>query len=282
MHMALNNWGNALLAQAKTKQGEAADRLFEAAYQKYAEALKLKPDMHEALNNWGNALGAQAKTKQGEAADRLFEAAYQKYAEALKLKPDCTRRSTTGAMRWVIRPRPSRARPPTGCLRRRIRSMPRPSSSSRTMHEALNNWGVALGDQAKTKQGEAADRLFEAAYQKYAEALKLKPDNHEALNNWGACCLTKASQNLWALASSCDGPRAKNCSPPKTSGGSAAYNLARVEAGGGKVADAITGLQKYAASGGQLSRKKLGGNADFDPIRNAPAFSEFLQSLPEA
>ncbi|MBM4081474.1 MAG: ParA family protein, partial [Planctomycetes bacterium] len=45
-----------------------------------------------------------------------------------------------------------------------------------TKHEALNNWGAALSAQAKTKTGEAADRLFEAAGQKYAEALRIKPD----------------------------------------------------------------------------------------------------------
>ncbi len=85
---AFDNWGNTLFVQAREKQGEAADRFYEAAYQKYAEALRLKPDMHGALSNWGNALSAQAGRKQGEAADRLYEGAYQKYAEALRLKPD--------------------------------------------------------------------------------------------------------------------------------------------------------------------------------------------------
>jgi tetratricopeptide (TPR) repeat protein len=85
---ALNNWGNALYADAKTKAGEEADRLFEEAGRKYAEALHLKPDFPEALFNWGNALSDQAKTKTGEEADRLFEEAGRKYAEALRLEPD--------------------------------------------------------------------------------------------------------------------------------------------------------------------------------------------------
>jgi tetratricopeptide (TPR) repeat protein len=84
----LYNWGVALSGQAKTKAGADADRLFEAAGRKYAEALRLKPDYHEALNNWGNALYEQAKTKRGEEADRLFEEAGRKCAEALRLKPD--------------------------------------------------------------------------------------------------------------------------------------------------------------------------------------------------
>jgi tetratricopeptide (TPR) repeat protein len=85
---ALNNWGMALSDQAKTKAGEEADRLFEEAGRKYAEALRLKPDYHVALGNWGNALSRQAKTKGGEDADRLFEEAGRKYTEALRLKPD--------------------------------------------------------------------------------------------------------------------------------------------------------------------------------------------------
>ena len=62
--------------------------MFEAAAEKYAQALAIKPDKHEALINWGNALGNQAKTKSGEDADRLFEAAAEKYAQALAIKPD--------------------------------------------------------------------------------------------------------------------------------------------------------------------------------------------------
>jgi MinD-like ATPase involved in chromosome partitioning or flagellar assembly/Flp pilus assembly protein TadD len=85
---ALNNWGAGLADKAETEEGEDADRLFEEAGRKYAEALRLKPDFPEVLGNWGNALYSQAKTKAGEEADRLFEDAGRKYAGALRLKPD--------------------------------------------------------------------------------------------------------------------------------------------------------------------------------------------------
>ena len=48
------------------RTGEDPDRLFAAAYEKYEQALQIKPDKHEALNNWGNALNEQAKTRTGE------------------------------------------------------------------------------------------------------------------------------------------------------------------------------------------------------------------------
>ena len=83
---AFSNWGNALSAQAKTKQGVEADRLFGEAYGKYADALKIKPDDHEKLNNWGIALSEQAKTKQGADADRLFSETRKKFMKARAIK----------------------------------------------------------------------------------------------------------------------------------------------------------------------------------------------------
>jgi hypothetical protein len=54
--------GDQLAEQAKTKDGDEADRLFTEAGEKYRQALSIKPDKHEALYNWGNALLEQAKT----------------------------------------------------------------------------------------------------------------------------------------------------------------------------------------------------------------------------
>jgi tetratricopeptide (TPR) repeat protein len=50
------------------------------------------------------------------------------------------------------------------------------------MHEALNNWGLALAELAQLKQ---EPDLFEASFAKFEAALKIKPNKHEALNNWG-------------------------------------------------------------------------------------------------
>ena len=83
----MNNWGIALSDQAKTKSGAEADALFAQAGEKYAEALRIKPDKHGALNNWGLALSDQAKTRSGAEAEALFERAGEKYAEALRIKP---------------------------------------------------------------------------------------------------------------------------------------------------------------------------------------------------
>ncbi len=86
--ISFGRWGDALTEQARTRQGEKADRLFDQAYAKYQAALKIKPNDHYAFNKWGCTLSAQARTKHGEQADRLFEEAYEKYQAALKIKPD--------------------------------------------------------------------------------------------------------------------------------------------------------------------------------------------------
>jgi len=85
---AFYNWGNALFALAKTRQDGEAEALFRDAGAKYAEAVRLKPDMHEALHNWGNALSSQASANRTGEADSLKHAAMAKYAEAVAIKPD--------------------------------------------------------------------------------------------------------------------------------------------------------------------------------------------------
>jgi len=67
--------------------------------------------------------------------------------------------------------------------------------------------GNNLFDQAQTKTGEEADRLWALAGEKYAAALAIKLDDDVALYNWGATLDTQArtktgeeADRLWALA----------------------------------------------------------------------------------
>jgi len=66
------------------------------------------------------------------------------------------------------------------------------SQNAETRLAALNNWGNVFSEQAKTMAGEGADRLFEEAGRKYAESLRLKPDDPEVLNNWGVALSDQA------------------------------------------------------------------------------------------
>lgn len=83
-----NNWGSALVEQAKHAERDDAERLLRAATEKYAAAIEIKPDSHEALYNLGTALSEQAQRAEGDEAERLFRAAAEKYSAALEIKPD--------------------------------------------------------------------------------------------------------------------------------------------------------------------------------------------------
>ena len=148
----------------------------------------------------GSALADQAKTKTGAEAGRLFAQAREKYAEARASSRTCTTPLTTGASRSPIRRRRRLARRRTVCSRRPGRSTPRPCVSKPDRHETLYNWGNALSDQAKTKSGAEADRLFAQAGEKYAEVLRIKPDKHEALYNWGNALAAQAKTKSGAEA----------------------------------------------------------------------------------
>jgi tetratricopeptide (TPR) repeat protein len=90
--VALNSWGNALAARAKRASDAAeAERLSQAAEEKYEAALKIKPDQHDALQNWGATLADRAK-RASDAAEReqLLGKAEEKCREAVELDPSMT------------------------------------------------------------------------------------------------------------------------------------------------------------------------------------------------
>jgi len=62
--------------------------LFELAGQKYAEAIRIKPNQHDAFNNWGTALWVQAKLKGNTPkGDQLLDEANLKFRQAETLRP---------------------------------------------------------------------------------------------------------------------------------------------------------------------------------------------------
>ena len=57
-----------------------------------------------------------------------------------------------------------------------------------------------LSDQARTKSGAAADRLFKQAGEKYAATLKINPDDPESLASWGTILFEQARKKTGAAA----------------------------------------------------------------------------------
>jgi tetratricopeptide (TPR) repeat protein len=59
---------------------------------------------------------------------------------------------------------------------------------------------IVLSDQAKTKEGAEADRLFAQACEKYQRAVEVKPDFLEGLYNWGVALYDQATTKEGAKA----------------------------------------------------------------------------------
>ena len=151
-------------------------------------------------------------------------------------------------------------------------------TGAKEREKAFVKWGDAFVAQAKTRQGEEADRLFEQAYEKCQAALKIKPDDHEAFDNWGGAFIyqgrTKQGQQRTELlregqARLLEGERVKE--------GSCAFNLACAAALMGQVDDCRRWLL-IALKHGELTAKLM-GDSDLDSVRELPWFQEILAAL---
>lgn len=56
--------------------------------------------------------------------------------------------------------------------------------------EVYNNWGIALAQCGKIKEGENSDKLFNEACEKCKKAIEIKSDFYEAYKNWSLALLT--------------------------------------------------------------------------------------------
>ena len=184
-HWLFVTWGNALSNQAETKSGSEADTLFAQASEKYAEAVRIKPEMHEAWYSWGNALSNQAKTKSGPEADTLFAQASEKYAEAVRIKPEKHEAWYNWGTALSDQAKTKSGSEADTLFAQASEKYAEAVRIKPEKHEAWSNWGNALLDQAKTKSGSEVDTLFAQASEKYAEAVRIKPEKHEAWSNWG-------------------------------------------------------------------------------------------------
>ena len=189
-------WGNVHLVRAKT-QGNSpeADRFYMEAEERYAEALRIKPDMHPAVSNWGTALLAQAKAKgNSPEADRLYQKAGEKYAEALRIKPDKHEAVSNWGTALLAQAKTKGNSPEADRLYRQAGEKYAEALRIKPdMHEAISNWGIALVAQAQTKgNSPEADQLYQKAGEKYAKVLRIKPDDHETTSNWGTALFAQA------------------------------------------------------------------------------------------
>jgi Tfp pilus assembly protein PilF len=176
--------GNELLDNAKKTDGEEADEFFRHADEKYAEAVKIKPEMHQAFSNWGVMLSAWALKKDGETADRLFEQANEKYRQAVKVKEnDADTFNNWGSMLddWA---RKKDGEAADRLFEQANEKFEHAVKIKENDADTFNNWGFMLVAWGLKKDGETADRLFEQANEKHGQAEKIKENDTNTFNNW--------------------------------------------------------------------------------------------------
>jgi tetratricopeptide (TPR) repeat protein len=183
--------GNTLSEQARTKDEDEADDLFQLAYNEYAEAWKIRR-IHDVYNYWGHTIYYKARMKSGAEADKLFQLAYDKYASAIKLKPDAYQVFSNWAVALSDQANTKSGDEAKELFRQAYEKFAEAVYIKSDMHEALRNWGIALANHAKIMSGTEVDNLYQQAYEKFKEAMAASPEKQEVLNDWGLALYEQA------------------------------------------------------------------------------------------
>ncbi|MEQ9438722.1 MAG: SIR2 family protein [Cyclobacteriaceae bacterium] len=178
-------WGNDLGALAKTKNGEAAEDLFNQAVEKYEKAIEIKSDKHEAYNNWGITLGDLARINSGKMAEVLYQQSIEKYQKAVEIKADKYESYHNWGIDLVELAKIRNDETSEGFYIQAIEKYKKAIEIKADFPEAFNSWGYALGNLAKTKNDEGEKELYHKAFEKYQKAIEIKADFYEAYINWG-------------------------------------------------------------------------------------------------
>jgi tetratricopeptide (TPR) repeat protein len=278
---ALSNWGNVLSSLAKTKTGIEADSLFAEAGTKFAEAVRIKPDLHGAFNNWGASLSDQAKTKSGAESDALFAEAGTKYAEAVRIKPEMYRAFSNWGNALAERARNKSGAEADTLFAEASAKYAEAVRIKPDMHEAFNNWGNALSDQAKTKSGAESDALFAEAGTKFAEAVRIMPEKHETFSNWGAMLSDQAKTKSGADADVLFAKASVKCAEAdRIKPGTGAYNLACIAGLRGDAelaANLLTAAHDHDPHFPNCAH--INTDVDFAAVRAHPSFQAALREI---
>ena len=277
-------WGIALTDQAERVEGDAATALFEASYEKFARAVRIKSDEDDAWNNWGNALLAQAHVVDGDAATALFEASYEKYAQAVKIKPDKDEAWYNWGNALLAQAHVVDGGASTALFEASYEKFAQAVKIKPDKDEACNNWGTALAAQAERVDGDASTALFEASYEKFARAVKIKPDKKEAWNNWGTALAAQARDVEGDVATrlfEASYEKYAQSLELKPDNESTLFNLGCHAALQGKAGETVNYLKTLKQSPAKLL-KQIRDESDFDLVRKDPRFKKFLTTLKAA
>jgi tetratricopeptide (TPR) repeat protein len=180
------NQGNELMDDASLLKGKAASSMYMQAYQQYAAAVEVKPDLYEAWNNWGTALSNEAMLLEKESATSKYKEAYQKFATATAINPN--RHDAWYNWGTVLSDEAKLVGKTTAISNCKIayEKFATALAIKPDKHQALHNWGNTLAHEAKLVKGQLAISKYEEAYAKYAKAIAIKPSKYETFSSWGS------------------------------------------------------------------------------------------------
>ncbi len=174
-YTTLNNWGSALSEQAQRSTGKTSKRLFQMANNKFQLAHNINKDAEEVLYNWGNSLFEQAKkTKTNRRSIKLYQHAAEKYQQALNINPNNSDILCNWALTLAFQAHRVPKEETADCLYEQANVIykiilePSPDEhKSLNRHNILNQWGVTLMNQAKTKSLTTKHELLKIALEKF-------------------------------------------------------------------------------------------------------------------
>jgi tetratricopeptide (TPR) repeat protein len=157
------------------------DDLLAACCVECERAISRSPQDVFALKIWGAALWCRARCSAGDQADRLFLEAEQKYMAALEARPDDV--NLTLDLMWVLWGRAALHTGPQGVdlLERICDECERLLLLQPQEPALLTFWANALECMGNRAPMPAADQLYQAAEQKYAAALVIKPGDRSVM-----------------------------------------------------------------------------------------------------
>lgn len=154
----------------------------------------------------------------------------------------------------------------------------RATQKSKIPHEALNNWGNALGNWARIETDPAAQAArFHDACDTYARAIAIKPDKHEALNNWGIALIYWAKTETNPVAKAARLEEAENVLKRALALASGeTYDLACLASLRGNGPACWDYLLTALDAGNLPTRQHLEADPDLANVRNEPWFPDIL------
>jgi len=189
--LAYCNWGIALYRLVKINKDE---KLLEDAFDKYKKAIEINPGNAKVFYNWGITLYRLARMKQKEASCKgddlifLLDSALEKCKKAVNSKPEealvSSLKNASEKYKKDIQSKPDEALASLfkEAFEKYDKAVLHSNSDKPLASLAYCNWGIALYRLAEEKKDVS---LFESAFKKYKEAIKLDPQNTSVLFYWG-------------------------------------------------------------------------------------------------